>query len=62
MADKDVTKEMRRAQKAGWTFEPAGKSSHVQGWLACGDGCRIVIYSTPKGSSGFKTVKRALAK
>lgn len=66
--DHDVRKVIKGALKAGWFAEHPG--SHQWGWLVCGGAeapaggleCRIVVKSTPKGSSQAKILRERLAK
>ena len=46
--DPDVDKLLRELQDVGWIGTWPG--SHAFGFLHCPGGCRIVIYSTPRGN------------
>jgi transcriptional regulator with XRE-family HTH domain len=50
---------IRAAEKDGWTIAKA--HGHAFGWLLCGDGCRLVIYSTPRGAKA-RILHRAVRK
>jgi hypothetical protein len=57
--DKDVRPVVDEAVRAGWHLVEA--TGHAYGWLLCGDGCRLVVYSTPRGPQA-KILQRGLRK
>ena len=52
---KEIERVIVMAERAGWTVRHSSKG-HAWGVLLCGhrarDGCRIVVYSTPRNPEG----------
>jgi hypothetical protein len=56
-ARKEIRQVIRYALDQGWTLDEV-HHGHVFGWLECGHGCRIRIFSTPRNPSGAAKATR----
>lgn len=58
---KDIEKALKAVEAAGWTVTPTA-SGHRWGVAACGRGCTISIWSTPRSPQNHaKRLTRAVA-
>ena len=65
--NKEIEAAIEHAEKVGWIFKEAGKSSHAWGKLHCPlqtrDGCHMSIYTTPRNPSNYaRLVHRRIKK
>lgn len=56
----DVEKAIQYAESRGWTRE-VRHSGHTWGFVHCGGGCRVKVYSTPRNQGDHaKDIRRAV--
>lgn len=52
--DKDAKKLIKfLVAERGWSYSTeVGNSAHIAGWLSCGVGCKVPVYSTANNTFG----------
>ncbi len=59
-AKKDIERALRYAEDNGWNVEST-TTGHRWGHMACGSGCELSIWSTPKNQGNHaKRLRRAV--
>lgn len=58
-SDKDIRKALKLARSAGWTSEEG--RGHRFATLRCGEGCGVVVWSTPRNpTTHAKRIREAI--